>query len=676
MYKFKYGGKRGKTVKLRESKDKIVIRTKGNIKLENANLSSLSREIMANSNEVLNFPEAGISVRQIDAESNQEALAKRDEARSVLKEEESVRFAGRVLEDTQTGEVMLYTENFFIKFKNQIADEDCLAVIEKHGLQVKMKLPFAEKSWFVQAPEGTGLKTFEIADAVLKESVVEYCHPEMVQERRNKDLNTALWHLAPTNINGKMVDAHVSILDAWKITKGQGITIAVIDDGVDIDHPEFAGRIVAPRDVTLNSDDPRPKEKDDNHGTACAGVAVAAGIKASGTAPEAKLMPIRLRNGLGSMAEAQAFAWAADHGADVISCSWGPADGRWWDPEDPLHTRKTLLPDSTRLAIDYAMTKGRGGKGCVVLFAAGNGNEETDNDGYVSYPPVIAVGACNDTGKRSIYSDSGKAVWVCFPSRDFGWKPFRHPQPLTPGIFTTDRLREAGYQSTEYHEAFSGTSSACPGAAGVVGLMLAANPALTPAQVKNILKDTSEKIDLANGEYDQSGHSKQYGYGRVHAGRAVAAAKAAGTSASSGTPTVGTQSNLLAGIVQFSKSGALPLVAGKLYQQQTGDKFVGLQFQTGVRGLQIRAEVNFSGTGIIISNKGDLLSAGGARDTLIGIGLTLEGPKASEYELTFEAGAKSGAMKSVKNGGFIGRRTRTGTAIHRLVVHLVKKRVS
>ena len=138
-------------------------------------------------------------------------------------------------------------------------------------------------------------------------------------------------------------------------------------------------------------------------------------IGASGVAPRAKLMPIRLASGLGSQQEANAFRWAADNGADVISCSWGPADGRWFDPNDPRHQSVFRLPASTRLAIDYATTNGRGGKGCVILFAAGNGNESVDNDGYASYEGVIAVAACNDRGKRSVYSDFGRRRLVRLP---------------------------------------------------------------------------------------------------------------------------------------------------------------------------------------------------------------------------------------------------------------------
>ena len=155
-------------------------------------------------------------------------------------------------------------------------------------------------------------------------------------------------------------------------------------------------------------------------------------------------------SGLGSIHEAEAFRWAADNGADVISCSWGPADGEWWDPKDPRHTRFVALPASTRDALDYAVTNGRGGKGCVVLFAAGNGNESVDNDGYASYDKVVAVAACNDQSKRSVYSDFGKAVWCAFPSSDFGHPPFNHPEPLTPGIWTTDRLGNFGYNPATY----------------------------------------------------------------------------------------------------------------------------------------------------------------------------------------------------------------------------------
>jgi subtilisin family serine protease len=315
--------------------------------------------------------------------------------------------------------------------------------------------------------------------------------------------------------------------------------IAIVDDGIDIEHAEFAsaGKIVAPQSLTRpRGPDPRPGDGD-NHGTACAGVACADGRHgASGVAPDAKLMPLRMVSGLGSMDEADAFAWAADHGADVISCSWGPRDGRWWDEHDPVHQEVTPLPDSTRLAIAYAIEHGRDGKGCVITWAAGNGNESVDNDGYAAHDRVIAVAACNDMGTRSAYSDMGKALWCAFPSSN-------GEPSLTPGIWTTDRTGAEGYNPGDeslgdeaggYTNSFGGTSSACPGVAGVAALVLAVNPELTWSEVRDVLRGCCDRIDEAGGAYDADGHSRLYGFGRVNAARAVelaGAAKAAAAAA-------------------------------------------------------------------------------------------------------------------------------------------------
>jgi subtilisin-like proprotein convertase family protein len=231
--------------------------------------------------------------------------------------------------------------------------------------------------------------------------------------------------------------------------------------------------------------------------------------------------------------------WAAQHGADVISCSWGPPDGDWWDKDDAQHRARVQMPASTKLAIDYVTTHGREGKGCIVLFAAGNGNESVDNDGYASYEKVIAVAACNDRGTRSVYSDYGKAVWCSFPSSDFDWPEQDIPAPLTPGIWTTDRVSKRGYNpgavfdgdaKGNYTNSFGGTSSACPGAAGVVALVLAVNPELKWLEVKQLLKKSCDKIDPQNGKYDAtSAHSVYYGFGRLNAMTAVSLAQPART---------------------------------------------------------------------------------------------------------------------------------------------------
>lgn len=540
MPEVKFGRKDEPGVTLRKSDDLIAVRTRSTRSLRAGPVAAPAAAELENGDFVLAFPEAGVEVYRVPTGAGHRSLEERKEA---LRSSSDVRFAGGVLVDEQSGEPVVYTENLFIKFVDDADPDHCRAVIAGAGLTIKKEVDYATNAFFVAAPEGTGTKVFEIALELLERDDVEYCHPELVRRRAFRAVSARQWHLKSTTVNNKVVNASANVEAAHRLTEGDGITIAIIDDGIDIDHPEFRtpGKLVAPRDATLGTADPRPKDSHpifpDNHGTACAGVACADGREeASGVAPRARLMPIRLVSGLGSQQEAEAFRWAADNGADVISCSWGPLDGEWFNPADPVHDQVVPLPASTRLAIDYATTRGRGGKGCVILFAAGNGNESVDNDGYASYERVIAVAACNDQGRRSVYSDFGKAVWCAFPSSDFGHPPFNHPDPLTPGIWTTDRTGAFGYNpgkpqlgdlAGNYANDFGGTSSACPGAAGVAALVLSANPGLRWQDVRELLRQSCDQIDPQGGQYDADGRSTFYGFGRLNAERAVQLARPA-----------------------------------------------------------------------------------------------------------------------------------------------------
>ena len=536
-----FGAKGEPGFELEQSSDLIAVRTRSgrSIARSAGPVPSPVSDELSDGELVVAYPEAGVEVWRVPTGKGVRSVSDRKQA---LRAAPDVRFAGGVLIDPATRQPVLYTENIFVKFKDTADPDDCAAVLREAGLTVKEEVGYATNAFFAEAPEGTGQEVFAIAERLRARDDVEYCHPELIRPRARKGIFPQQWHLAKTVVAGTPVDAHANVEAAHAITLGEGITIAVIDDGFDIDHREFAGpgKVLAPRDATLRTADPRPKdpfgtgEDGENHGTACAGVACADGaVGASGVAPKARLMPIRLASGLGSQREAEAFVWAADNGADVISCSWGPPDGRWFRPNDPAHAQVFPLPASTRLAIDHAVANGRGGKGCVILFAAGNGNEPVDNDGYASNPKVIAVAACNDRGTRSVYSDFGRAVWCAFPSSDFGHAPFQHPEPLTPGIWTTDREGAAGYNSGrvadgdaagDFTNGFGGTSSACPGAAGVAALVLAVNPALRWNEVRDILRASCDRIDPQGGGYDADGHSPKYGYGRLNALRAVQAA--------------------------------------------------------------------------------------------------------------------------------------------------------
>ncbi|SET52613.1 Proprotein convertase P-domain-containing protein [Nitrosomonas marina] len=544
MPKIYYGTKKEPAFELVQSDDLIAVRTRSKRSLTRST-GPVAQPISAELDDgvlVVSYPEAGVEVYRIPTDRHVKSVSDR---KSALRASPEVQFAGSVLVDPVSKEPVLYTENIFIKFIDTADPDDCAEIIRDAGLTIKSQPDYATNAYFVEAPTGTGQKIFDIANDLLKHDNVEYCHPELIRPRARKQIFPQQWHLKKTSINGLLIDASVNVAAAHEITQGEGVSIAVIDDGVDIDHPEFSGtgKIVAPRDATLLTNNPRPKDtfgigpNGDNHGTACAGVACANGIDgASGVAPKARLIPIRLASGLGSQREAEAFKWAADNGADVISCSWGPPDGRWWDKNDVKHRSIFQLPASTRLAMDYVTQKGRNGKGCVILFAAGNGNESVDNDGYASYSKVIAVTACNDRGTRSVYSDFGKAAWCAFPSSDFGYAPFQHPDALTPGIWTTDRIGRHGYNPDErghaagdpafnYTNSFGGTSSACPGAAGIAALILSVNPDLKWLEVKTLFKKACDKIDPQNGDYNSEGHSPKYGYGRLNALNAVELAK-------------------------------------------------------------------------------------------------------------------------------------------------------
>jgi subtilisin family serine protease len=563
-----FGGRGGSVYSLATNDDLVAIRTRDGGPVLETPLSGTSHRLLDKLEPIVRFRDAGVEVFHVRDGS----MSTRDEVRATLTKESSIRFAGRVLADPvfrpevaiaasqpaapALKEPILYSENIFVKFDTTATAAKAKKVLAAVGLKIKRPVDYVEHAYFAEAPEGTGLEVFNIALRLLRDiESVEYCHPELLRPRQLRSAFPQQWHLKKTTINGTSIDAHASVTDAWKLTEGKGITIAIIDTGIDIDHEEFTGtgKIVKPRDTTvgvLDPSDPRPQSsRDEKHGTACAGVACANGKKgASGVAPLARLMPIRLMAGLGSQSEADAFAWAADNGADVISCSWGPVDGRWFEPDHPGHRATVPLPDNTRLAIEYALTKGRNNKGCVICWAAGNGNESVDNDGYASFPGVVAVAACNDTGKRSVYSDTGKALWCSFPSGDSAldavavlptpppiggvWN-VNHPPPKTAGIWTTDWSGAMGYNgggSTlkgdmdgHYTNSFGGTSSSTPGVAGVAALILSLKPSLRQEDVRDIIKRSCDQIDLANGQYDATtGHSQLYGFGRVNAAKAVA----------------------------------------------------------------------------------------------------------------------------------------------------------
>lgn len=328
------------------------------------------------------------------------------------------------------------------------------------------------------------------------------------------------WHLRN---QGFVVDANwrlkkgadAKVINAWSRLGNTGsnrVVIAVIDNGFDLTHPDLRDKVYRPFDLWTGSSKVSSGDPTYTHGTPCASVALAAtnsnGIV--GAAPNAKFMPVS-GTSYSLRATEQMFDYCITNGADIISCSWGTTDPNF-----------SLSPLKEK-AIAKAVRKGRGGKGCIILYAVGN-----DDFDYVSFyaahPDVIAVAASTSKDQHASYSNRGREVSICAPSNG-DWPITAARAWWDPGLsWETGNYKywRDGRSRGNKYKHFGGTSSATPLVAGICALMLSANPDLTARQVKDILQKTADKIGSPS-EY-VNGHSNKYGYGRVNADRAVAEA--------------------------------------------------------------------------------------------------------------------------------------------------------
>jgi len=421
------------------------------------------------------------------------------------------------MDDTPDGGV-IPTGTITLQFDSEVRKQDRERILEEFGLEVVEDLDFLPNGYTVRLTEASTENPLKIASKLQARKEIKIAEPELSFKISFKHIPTDTmyhqqWHLKNLgNSTGLTAGADVKAEGAWEHTRGsRSIVICVMDDGFDLEHPDFdaLNKIVDPRDFGQGDFDPNPGLEDDNHGTACAGVAVAEenGTGVVGLAPRCAFMPVRTSRWISDESIKKLSQDAIDHAADVISCSWSA--GAW---NFPLSTKMHGI-------IKKAATQGRAnGKGCVILFAAGNENRPLDGEkegrishqGFALHPNVIAVGASNSLDRRSYYSNYGPELAICAPSSG---SPGR-------GIVTTDRRGAKGYSSEDYTHGFGGTSSATPLAAGLAGLILSFNPELSSAEVKRIMMDSADKIDTQNGNY-ANGHSHLYGHGRINAKKAL-----------------------------------------------------------------------------------------------------------------------------------------------------------
>ncbi|MFJ6389770.1 type VII secretion-associated serine protease mycosin [Streptomyces sp. NPDC091972] len=268
---------------------------------------------------------------------------------------------------------------------------------------------------------------------------------------------------------------------AWQTTKGAGVTVAVLDTGVENDHPDLVGNVLTGKDM-IGFGATRGDRSWARHGTAMAGIiaghghGVGNGDGVMGIAPEAKILPVRViledgdsarakaRNTRGN-ALAEGIRWAADHGADVINLSLG---------DDSASAHPEAGEDD---AVQYALRKG-----AVVVASAGNGGEKGDHISYpAAYPGVIAATAVDKFGTRASFSTRRWYATVAAPGDD---------------VVIAD-------PDHKYYEGW-GTSAASAFVSGAAALVKAAHPELTPAQIKRLLEDTARNAP-AGGRDDSRG---------------------------------------------------------------------------------------------------------------------------------------------------------------------------
>lgn len=419
---------------------------------------------------------------------------------------------------------LIATGEIFVTFEPGVSAEEQELIRESFKLVLVERRSEIQVVFRVTAESSNPLK---VAHALQQLSLVKLAEPDIDTPLTSydriaptDDLLPHQWHLqnlgvVPDTPYYLKKGADARVIDAWNRIGGMGssrIVVALIDFGFDLNHPDLKEKVFKPFNIWDQSSNLPTGNPAYVHGTPCASVALAAsnGRGILGAAPQARFMPV---NGpsFSVRATEQMFDYCIRAGADIISCSWGTTDPKF-----------SLSPLKEE-AIAKAVREGRNGKGCIVLFAAGNEDLDFINF-YAAHPDVIAVGACTSRDEHAYYSNRGRELTVVAPSNG-DWPITAARASWDPGIVgeTGDfRYWRDGKSRGNYYKHFGGTSSATPLVAGICALMLSVNPDLTAAEVKSILRNTADKIGWP-GEY-VNGHSRKYGYGRVNADRAVAEA--------------------------------------------------------------------------------------------------------------------------------------------------------
>lgn len=416
-----------------------------------------------------------------------------------LKKFSQISYSAPVIE-RENGEIVAGLTNRLVVGLKKRSDLILLKEYSKKWNLIALKqYEFDDRVYYLTLSKNSNHYSIEIALEISETGLFRYAEPEYLL------LNS--FGTDDPSFGQQWAINSMNVQNAWNLTTGcSSIRVAILDNGVELTHPDLVGNLLPGFDATGTGTNggSTGSTSIDSHGTKCAGIVAATannGIGLAGVAYNCRIVPVRV--GSGSFSSFTNIAAGIDwirstNSADIISFSSGSMGGTSQQVTD---------------AINLATSNGRNGLG-IPFFSI------TQNDGTnsIAYPAsldnVIAVGSINSSGNRAPSSNFGTGIDI-----------------VAPGvcIFTTDFKGAIGSTNSDYESCFSGTSAACPNAAGVMALILSINPSLTLAQARFILESTTDKLSGFTFSSGVSGQpngtwNSEVGYGKVNANRAVSLA--------------------------------------------------------------------------------------------------------------------------------------------------------
>ncbi|MCP5510418.1 MAG: S8 family serine peptidase [Leptospiraceae bacterium] len=354
------------------------------------------------------------------------------------------------------------------------------------------------------------------------------------------------WHLNNTGTTSNSVSGEdAKVQSPWSSGNyGQGVTVAVVDDGIETLHEDLCGNVsgtISGYNYRSSSNDPNHYYSSSGHGTSVSGVIAALdsnNLGLRGAAPRAGLVGYNLLETNTIPSTNIADAMTRNKASIFISNnSWGATDntGKYSD---------SFASSLWKTAIEDGYTNGRNSKGIVYLWAAGNGAnpyyfrnsslkyDNSNLDGQANFHGVLSICGIGNDGKKAFYSEEGANLWVC------GHTQGNTTSAMTTAISTTDPSGDRGsntssssssnYTNRNYRNDFNGTSSATPLVAGVVALIMKAYPDFTWRDVREVLAKGARKNDSTDSDWttNTAGYNinHKYGFGAASAEGALSSA--------------------------------------------------------------------------------------------------------------------------------------------------------